>query len=581
MGRIISASTLYALCILGVMAQEVSFQASTDVDRIDKGAIFNISFTLHNAPGDKFKAPDLTSFRVISGPSRSFRSTSINGKLIQSISFTYSLQALREGDFIIQPASIEVSGKILFSNPISLKVTKSSSITDPGTSQESQEQVFFQMETDSTELYIGQQVVVNYKIYTLTDIENIEILFESSYAGCFTQTLDTYNESTKREEINGVEYRTRIIRKVAVFPQHKGIIKIEPAVIRVGIPDQSSIFRSLFSSFNLKSENLTSNELELSVSSPYEQAPLLFSGAVGDFEVDFSLEPLTITTDEALRMRMRVRGDGDMKMVRPPIWDFDEVWEVYDPRVIREQTVNSMDSLVGEKIVEYLIIAREPGQYSLSPQFIYFHPATRSFIEVSDTFSIAVEAGRNYGMASDEDAPLAFDPFDDEVTIVHQTKLRRERKRWMQDPFSWLLLFSPVSIWIMSALIKINKNTLPKERDLYQYTLDQVHDTQIFVDRDDAEGFYSSIARHIKNYVCLRLSQDPALFQRSIVLDKMTEAGVSTDSIKKFNEILDVCNSVLYSGYYNHMDMRAFLADAEHLIVRLEHDLGNDQVVSG
>ena len=80
--------------------------------------------------GDKFKAPNFSGLRVLSGPNPSTSSsyTFINGKSENKISTTYSfyIKAIKEGDFNITPASIKVDGKTIKSKPYQIKVVKGS-----------------------------------------------------------------------------------------------------------------------------------------------------------------------------------------------------------------------------------------------------------------------------------------------------------------------------------------------------------------------------------------------------------------------------------------------------------------------
>ena len=89
-------STLTLLTILLAsfsFAQNVSFTAATSHTSVKTGDRFKIQFASNTELGN-FKAPKLTDFRVLSGPSQSTQMSWVNGKTTSSISYTYILMAI-------------------------------------------------------------------------------------------------------------------------------------------------------------------------------------------------------------------------------------------------------------------------------------------------------------------------------------------------------------------------------------------------------------------------------------------------------------------------------------------------------
>src|SRR5437868_3547037 len=125
-GRYIGIALLsiinYQLSIADVFAQ---FSASTSNSTVAVGDQFQVTFTL-NGNGSNFHAPTFAEFNTLGGPSQSTNMSFVNGNVSQSISYTYVLQAVKEGTFTIGPASIESGGKKLQSNALTITVVKGS-----------------------------------------------------------------------------------------------------------------------------------------------------------------------------------------------------------------------------------------------------------------------------------------------------------------------------------------------------------------------------------------------------------------------------------------------------------------------
>lgn len=120
--------TLFGLLILAglavqVQAQEdIRFTVEVSTDSILFGNYFQVTFTLENARGNDFSAPDLTAFHVVSGPNQASSMSIINGEVTQSVSYTYYLEPKDIGNFYILPASVDTGEEVLETQPVEILV---------------------------------------------------------------------------------------------------------------------------------------------------------------------------------------------------------------------------------------------------------------------------------------------------------------------------------------------------------------------------------------------------------------------------------------------------------------------------
>ena len=114
---------VFALVLsLGLQAQDARFTVEISTDSILMGNYFEVKFTLENASGNNFSAPDFMDFNIIGGPNTSSSMSFMNGEMTQSISYTYYLEPKDIGSYYIQPASIETGGDILETIPMEVMV---------------------------------------------------------------------------------------------------------------------------------------------------------------------------------------------------------------------------------------------------------------------------------------------------------------------------------------------------------------------------------------------------------------------------------------------------------------------------
>lgn len=98
-------------------------------DAVAVGDQFRITYTVNTQNVKNFRAPSINGFEVLAGPFASRMSSSqyINGKgsTVSSITYTYTVQASKQGSFSIAPASIIAEGKPIASNALRIRVLPS------------------------------------------------------------------------------------------------------------------------------------------------------------------------------------------------------------------------------------------------------------------------------------------------------------------------------------------------------------------------------------------------------------------------------------------------------------------------
>lgn len=102
--------------------EEARFTVEVSTDSILFGNYFKVTFTLENAGGGEFSAPDFSMFNVVSGPNQASSMSIVNGQISQSVSYTYYLEPKDLGNYYILPASVMIEDQVLETQPIEVMV---------------------------------------------------------------------------------------------------------------------------------------------------------------------------------------------------------------------------------------------------------------------------------------------------------------------------------------------------------------------------------------------------------------------------------------------------------------------------
>ncbi len=559
-----------------------TFSVFVGAKKVTTNSYFDVTFTLEGGDGRNFKAPAFNDFKVLSGPSRSMSTTILNGRISRKLSFSYTLQSDRPGKFIIGRASINSEGEVLYTNPVSIEVVK-------GRSQKSvseDQQVFVVAVPNTDEVFVGQQLVVDYKLFTTVNVESYNIVKESEYVGFFPTEIRRYDVRTIRQVSNGVTYATKTLKRVALFPQQAGVLTIDPLQVQLGVamsdPNRPGGF---FSRRQIKRYNLRTDTLRINVNLLPESPPRSFSGAVGDFEVASSINRNTLTTDDAISIKMTIRGNGDIKRVQPPKLDFPVDFEVYDPKVINETTSEVNGFLVSEKQIEYLAVPKATGAISIKPAFTYFSLDSNKYVTIGkNVFSLNIRPGSNNKLpeintleAEDENIPKELRP------LRAVTRLRQPGPVFLGGQLFWVLVVIPflylVVVWGYRKWTMQRAGLAPeviKRRKAKKVAQTRLKLAQQLMKDQKSRSFYDEISKAMLGYVSDKLKIPNSAMTKQNVQDQLQRLNVDVKNIETFVDIIQSTEMALFAGKDSSEQMEEVYRKTTDVITDIEQSLGKD-----
>ena len=590
------------------------------------GQQFQLLFEV-NANGRGFTPPaDFGGLQVLSGPNTSSSSSIqfINGKMSQSYTVTYSyiVMATKPGDITIGAASIKVKGKRYASNALKIKVLKDNSslvqharsagtattnnaatatrqTRQPATQATSNgKEVFIKATVNNFQPYLGQQVVVTYRIYTRVPVSNLSINKVASFKGFWSKDLlgDNSKLQQHNEVINGHQYVVAVIRKLALIPQQTGKLTIDPMELdcavqlrvktRQGSNDPfDAFFNDPFFNQNVRTvqKKLVSNALHFKVKPlPAKGKPACFSGAVGDFTFHNSVDKTDLTTNDALTLNITVSGRGNIELVSAPKIVFPSDFEAYDPKTATK--INKSGSGVsGTKKFDYLAIPRTAGDFVIKPvKFCFFNPTDRQYhVFQTKTYHIHVKKGKG--------TSVTYTTTDQQGIHI----LGRDIRHIKEGPFDlhaandflfgttlyYLLLALPVVLLLLIILLlgsmkKRKANvSLVKNRKAQKMARGRLTKAQKAKRQGNDRIFYDEIAQALWGYISDKFNLQKANLSMDTVKELLEQKQVAPETIQAF---LDTLNSIEYARFApgdTKGKMENIYTEALHAIMQAEKSL--------
>lgn len=607
---------LLLFCCLPVhlLADNVSFTASAPAE-VQTGQQFRLVYTI-NAEAANFRGPNISDFAVLSGPNQSSSSSVqiINNQVTRtfSYSFTYTLAAHKEGTFVIPSARISSGGKQYESNPVTIKV--SAAATPPSGSQNPQGQsrqapgtisskdVFLRASADKKDPYLGEQIIVTYKLYTRIPVSNYHIEQAPATTGFWAEELlrDRSRLLQYTDVIDGVQYTVAEIRKVALFPQRAGNLRIDPLDIeivarvqnqsqrrRTGDPFFDSFFDDPFFSSRSQSvnHNLRSNTINISVKPlPVQGRPAEFSGAVGDFKIIATIDKTEVAANEPIKLKVVISGKGNVRLIDKLGFQFPHSFEVYDPKITSD-VQTSQTGVSGSRTLEYLIIPRSAGNFSIkSAAFSFFHPVRENYITMNTpefNFRIARGEGSDLsaGAASGDQQAIQYIASDIRFIRQGNLKLHAIGSYFYGSTFFYVLYLSPLALFVLFLLlwrkhIKNNRDIARvKNRRATRIARRRLKQAEEFLRLRMNVKFFNELSQALWGYLSDKFNIPLADLSLETVRERLEKRNVNAGITDDFLKLLETCEFARFAPGDNSHTMDQLYEQSLALITRIEKEL--------
>ena len=562
---------LFLVTALALNAQDdVSFKVICK-KQVVVGEQFQVSYEL-SGDGKNFEAPNFVNFEIVSGP---FHSTSssiqiINGSASKTTTLTYSyyLRALKEGEFTIPAATITVNKKKVKSTTATVTVSKNSNVASgSSTSAGTGNEVFLEAMPNKRTAYLGEQIMLTYKIYYNLPISNLSISKAPSYSGFWTKDVTDNNGVLQQSSTvkNGQEYHVATIQEIVLIPQKAGTLTIDPlditcvAQIRTERQRQQGYdpFENFFgdimgSSYTNVKKDMKSQPIDIVVKPlPVADKPASFKGAVGQFTFTSRIDKTEMKSNDAFTITYTVSGKGNIDLLDIPRPVFPPDFEVYDPKITTNSKNNSY-GISGTKTAEYVVIPRVSGDFTISPmEFSYFDPTKGKYTTLmSDGYELHVERSANEGntgiiYAGGQEAIKVVG--NDISHIKTNADLRKNGILLFASPLYFILIAVMIVIFAAAMVLhkrinKFNQNqVLVRNRKATKIAKKRLKNAYNYLKIKDQNHFYEELSQALWGYISDKLNISRSQLSMDTVREMMTGKNVPEDIVNQFIDLLNSC----------------------------------------
>lgn len=563
---------LFSFFISLVYSQGVSFTASAPSSVI-VGNQFRLTYKLNNKE-DKLRVAPFTDFRHLAGPSASSSSnvSIVNGSMTRSISksFTYILMAEKTGTFTIPAATVVVDGKEYKSNAVKINVLKEDAPQAKKSKTSgnaiSNDDLFLRTTVTKRKVYQQEYLVATVKLYTRASISGVNNVEFPDFNGFLAYDLIKPSQlSYTVENINGLNYNTAILRQTLLYPQHSGKLEIGQASLDASIRIRSNrgghdLFGDFYSTYQDVKKVIKTKSQTITVAPFPSGRPANFSSISGsNISVTSSLDNSTIKANEAVTLKITIKGNGNLKLINTPSIEFPADFEAYDAKV-NNNLQNTTSGVSGIRTFEYLVIPRYAGDFTIPAySFSYFDIISKSYKTVStQPFNLKVEKGDNEdngpvvtAFASKENVKflgkdIRFINTDDQKLMPIDNFL--VDNSLFRGAYIGLLFVFAVLLFSIKKVKKNNSNVdLVRHKKANKMALKRMKTAHALMKQDNNEQFYEEVLNALWGYLGDKLAIPASKHTREHVKEVLTERKIDEATITEMCQLLDMCEFARYA----------------------------------
>jgi hypothetical protein len=431
------------------------------------------------------------------------------------------------------------------------------------------------LQTDKTSCYVGEPILATYKLFTRLQSES-NISKNPSFNGfSVVDMLQQIDQNPNyHETLNGREYNTYVIRKAQLYPLQAGAIELEPATLdnKITFIKNENGLNSMFE----ENVSLTSKPLTIQVKPlPEAGKPENFKDAVGNFNIEATVEKNRFSTDETGKLLITISGKGNMQLLTIPEIDWPVGFEVYETK-ITDNINNATIPISGSKTFEIPFTVADTGAHSIPTiKLSFFDPVTGAYKMVS-TKSILLNISKGTGnpKSSVTIVPKKTKP----VSLLNKIFASR-----------WLVILLLAGITIVAFIFWLTKEKKKEERivleeikkeeakkDIPVYispNINYLEKTENCLIKHDCVDFYSLLNIELKQFLAKKFSIEKENINSKTLVAIMDNKNIDNRISVQTQQLFEEIEWQLYTPFERSEKLQDMYARAQTIIQILSKPL--------
>ena len=514
--------------------------------------------------------PPLVNLRPAGGPSSSTSFQWVNGRTSASMAFSWMLLPLKEGPASIPPIEVRVGQTTYHTEPLHVQVSarpspgrggrKRGMIRDDqegSLNRGSGRDILVRAEVDRQRPFVGEPVILTYKLLTRARIARVSPDEPPSYNGFLADDVPVQPAETRRRVVDGgLGYDEYILARKILTSTEAGTKVIEPAAFRITaeLPMEGDLLERFFRN-SLREVMRQTERVEMEIRPlPAEGRPADFSGAVGKFVLKESTDRTDASTGDAVGFRVTLEGVGELRTASAPALPKLHDFRVYEPKLEEKSALDGAQRHV-TRSWNYVLVPLAPGKQEIPAiRFSYFDPKEGVYrVATAGPTILSVRRGAESVAAVSPVARQEILPLRQELHYLKplDRSLRRSvAPLYKQTSFLLLLgvpLLAPLVVSGFSAMTASGAGERLRRRRFSRTARRLIGRAAMTVSRGRPGEFYDALSCALVESVSERLEAPPFGLTYERIDEGLASAGVSEKTRQRYRRLLETCDSLRFA----------------------------------
>lgn len=491
----------------------------------------------------------------------------INGRMRQEETQSYLLAPKHSGRLTVPALAVTVDGKTYHTNPIIVEVTQRTEENSTGG-----QDIEVQGRVTETSPYVGQQFIYTFLLRYGIEIANTQYT-PPDFSGF---TAKQIGEQQSRQGIVNGRRVQEVELSYVLIPTKSGEVTIGPAVLQCDTLERQSrrnsardrMFNdpffpdSFFGNRRLIPRVLRADAIALTVRPlPLEEGSTPFSGLVGEFSMETSLEKNDMKVGDSVTLSISINGTGNIMDADTPAIQVPDAFKQYADSPQSDIQLGTA-GYAGKKIFRLALVAVTPGSFQVIPAPVtYFDPKKGKYCPLSASpVSIRVQPAD-----TPQNAPVDLPPPAGNETLpgVQKKKVDFTGRDILplktgldaienRDPLSGSLflvaLILPALLFlIVEVSFKLKRKNGNPAVIMAQKSVSSMKQAARALS-GDGEEFLSHLYRALVYAVCSRANTCSESLTYEEARQMLRAAGISEENAERASALMKEIDSARYSG---------------------------------
>jgi hypothetical protein len=564
-----------------------TFTASLDRDIIALDETATLTLTFEGGSPKSIPEPEVLHLQInYTGHSEQF-SSDFSGHNTSSVIHQFVLTPTQIGNYTIPALQAEVGGQMLTSHPLKLTVTQPNAPPAAGVNASSQV-AFMQLILAKTNVYVGEVITANIKIYLRDDVQNhSQPQITSLPADGFSVGKGVY-QNAYREQIDNRVY-TVIPASVALTATKTGLVHVGPVMggIVVVLPSSNQggdpFFRQFFNTGEQKQVSLATETLSVeSLPLPAAGVPPNFNGAVGDYKMIVTAGPTNVAAGDPITVRVQISGHGALDALTLPDQPAWRDFKTYPPT--SKVATSDQLGLQGTKTFEQIVTPQNTDVHELPAfSFSFFDPDAKTYRTLAQPpVPLAVHSGGTTPapmIAATKTANSQNPPPPQDILPIKEQfgALTPAGPPLLTRPAFLAAQSLPVLAWLAAFVWRkrtdnlANNPRLQRQRRVARLVREGLNELHRLAADNNSDEFFVTLFRLLQEQLGERLDCPASSITEAVIDERLVLLGAPETTLAGLRELFQLCNQVRYAPMRTSGELAAVIPQFENAVRELQN----------